>query len=258
MLVLSFILLSFIVFCFSFAINIILKQRQLAEMKTDFINNMTHELKTPIATISLASEALQEEDVLKEKSKRNRFLNVIKEENERLKVQVEKVLSFAKVEKNELKLNKSELDVHELIEKVISSFELIIKEKKAQLSFDYKANNKVFMGDESHMNNILRNLIDNALKYSLGSPRVKIKTRNVSNGIEISISDNGLGISAEDQAKVFEKFFRVHTGNKHDVKGFGLGLSYVQKMIQLHKGNIKVKSQLNKGSEFIIYLPYGI
>lgn len=258
MLVLSFILLSFIVFCFSFAINIILKQRQLAEMKTDFINNMTHELKTPIATISLASEALQEEDVLKEKSKRNRFLNVIKEENERLKVQVEKVLSFAKVDKNELKLNKSELDVHELIEKVVSSFELIIKEKKAQLSFDYKANNKVFMGDESHMNNILRNLIDNALKYSLGSPRVKIKTRNVSNGIEISISDNGLGISAEDQAKVFEKFFRVHTGNKHDVKGFGLGLSYVQKMIQLHKGNIKVKSQLNKGSEFIIYLPYGI
>ena len=258
MLVLSLILLSFIVFCFSFAINIILKQRQLAEMKTDFINNMTHELKTPIATISRASEALHEENVLKEKGKRERFLSVIKEENDRLKGQVEKVLSFAKIDKNELRLNKSELDIHDLIEKVITSFDLIIKEKEAHINFGFKANNKVVIGDESHISNIFRNLIDNALKYSPGSPRVEIKTRNVSNGLEISIGDNGVGISAEDQGKVFENFFRVHTGNKHDVKGFGLGLSYVQKMIQLHKGNIKLKSQLNKGSEFIIYLPYGV
>ena len=168
------------------------------------------------------------------------------------------MLSFAKIDKNELRLNKSELDIHELIEKVITSFDLIIKEKDAHINFDFRANNKVVIGDESHISNIFRNLIDNALKYSLGSPSIEIKTRNVSNGLEISISDNGVGISTEDQGKVFEKFFRVHTGNKHDVKGFGLGLSYVQKMIQLHKGNIKVKSQLNKGSEFIIYLPYGV
>ena len=256
MLISSFVLLSFIVFCFSYAINVIFKQKQLAEMKNDFINNMTHELKTPIATISLASEALNEDEISKNSNQRARFLNVIQQENHRLKNQVEKVLQFAKLDKDDVILQKAEIDIHVLLEDVISAMKVLCDEKNAQISTSLNAKNTNIYADSIHIENIFRNIIDNSLKYSDSKPDILISTQNIQNGIELTFKDNGIGISKADQDKVFEKFFRVHTGNIHDVKGFGLGLSYVQKIMQMHKGNVQIKSDLGQGATFTLFLPF--
>ena len=252
----SFILLSFIVFCFSYAINVIFKQKQLAEMKSDFINNMTHELKTPIATISLASEALNEVEISKNLDQRSRFLKVIQQENHRLKNQVENVLQFAKLDKENVLLQKSEIDLHDLLNGVILSMKVLCDEKNAQISLSLKAKNTCIYADPIHIENIFRNIIDNSLKYSDEEPKILISTQNIQNGIELTFQDNGIGISKTDQEKIFEKFFRVHTGNIHDVKGFGLGLSYVQKIIQMHKGRVQIKSTLGNGACFTLFLPF--
>ena len=252
----SFILLSFIVFCFAYAINVIFKQKQLAEMKSDFINNMTHELKTPIATISLASEALGEDEVSKNANQRTRFLNVIQQENHRLKNQVDKVLQFAKLDKEDVILQKSEIDINDILDNVILSLKVLSDEKNAKIIPALNAKNTCILADSIHIENIFRNIIDNSLKYSKTEPEIFISTKNIPNGIELTFEDNGIGISKKDQEKIFEKFFRAHTGNIHDVKGFGLGLSYVQKIMQMHKGNIQIKSTLDEGSTFTLFLPF--
>ena len=256
MLILSTILIIVIVGCFSFAITMIFKQRQIADMKSDFINNMTHEFKTPIATISLASEALQEASLAENKDTRHRFLSVIEAENNRLKNQVEKVLNFAKINKKELDLNKETLNTHEMIQDLMSSMELIFEEKNAEVKCLLNAKNHFIKADQIHLYNTLRNLLDNSLKYTKEKPQIKVSTSNTSSGIQISIQDNGIGISSEDQSRVFDNFYRVHTGNKHDVKGFGLGLSYVKNIVQAHGGKIGLKSSLDKGSTFTIILPF--
>lgn len=245
-----------IVSCFWYAVNTIIKQRLLSEMKTDFINNMTHELKTPISTISLATEALNESSVQDDKTKRERFINVIRKENDRLKLQVEKVLQFAKLDRKEFQVNLTDVNIHTLFEEIISSYQLQLKEKNGVIHFDPCAVNHMIKADPFLLKNAINNLIDNAIKYTPENPVIEIKTRCVQKGIFFSISDNGIGIEKENISKIFEKFYRVSSGDKHDVKGFGLGLSYVKSIVDTHHGQIKIKSELKKGTTFEVFLPF--
>lgn len=256
MLIGSFILILFIIGCFIYAVGVIKKQSKLSDMKTDFINNMTHEFKTPIATISLASEALTEKTVLEDQSKTKRFVKVIFDENSRLKNQVEKVLQFAKIDKGEWQLQKITMNLHQTLEEMAQSFSLQIQEKQGTLKLDLKAKRSDILADPVHIKNIFSNLIDNASKYCEQDPEIKIKTASSNKGITVSVEDNGIGMTKEEQQRIFEKFYRVTQGNIHDVKGFGLGLSYVNTMVQAHQGYVKVKSQKSKGSTFEIFIPF--
>lgn len=224
-------------------------------MKNDFINNMTHEFKTPIATISLASDSINNPSIISNPDKVQRFTKIIRQENSRMLGQVEKVLQIAQLEKKDLQLNFTEINIHSLLQDIAENVNLQIKSKGGQLKLNLEAADAVIEGDMTHISNILYNLMDNANKYTPESPHISVHTRNVSNGIEISIEDNGIGISRENQKYIFEKFYRVSTGNLHDVKGFGLGLSYVKVMVDAHQGTIQVKSALGKGSTFILYFP---
>ncbi len=251
----SLIFLLVVIFCFGYAIYTIKKQKQISEIKNDFINNMTHELKTPISTVSLACEALQDPDISKSGNFTDRYISIIKDETNRLGMQVEKVLQMATLDKKEFKLKLESLDMHEVIDNAIQHINLQIEKRGGEIVKQYNAKRKEVVADEVHMTNIIYNLLDNANKYSQDHPQITIKTDNVNGGIMISVVDNGIGMSKEVQAKIFDKFYRVPTGNLHDVKGFGLGLAYVKTMLTALGGKIGVKSIMNKGSEFEIYLP---
>jgi two-component system phosphate regulon sensor histidine kinase PhoR len=244
-----------ILFAFSYTIYIILMQKKISQMKTDFVDNMTHEFKTPIATISIASDAILNPAIISDKAKITKFANIIQEENSRLLNQVEQILYIAKLDKQKIQLNIAELDIHEIVLRSCDHLSLKLEKKHGTLKTYFNAKDPKIRADETHLINIVNNLIDNAIKYSNADPYIEISTSNVEKGIEIAISDNGVGIAKQDIKNIFDKFYRVSTGNLHEIKGFGLGLAYVKTFVDAHKGIIAVKSTKNKGTEFKIYLP---
>jgi len=251
----SSIILIIIVF-FAYTINVILKQKRLSEIKNDFINNITHEFKTPISTISLSADVLLQKNIVNEPDRLTNYAKIIKDENKRLKNQVDKVLQLATLEKDKLKLENEELDLHEIINDSIKSFELLIKQQGGEIVCNLMADKHVINGDRVHISNILYNLIDNAIKYSPKNPKVEIATNNTDEQIEISVKDNGIGIIEGSEKNIFEKFYREPTGNVHDIQGFGLGLNYVKTIVEAYKGKIKLISKENQGSTFVIILPF--
>ncbi|KQM44797.1 sensor histidine kinase [Chryseobacterium sp. Leaf201] len=239
------------------SINYMMRQKKLAEVKTDFINNMSHEFKTPLATISVATDSLANDKIATNPDKVKYYSELIKQENLRMKKQVENVLNMSKLERNEVRLFLKEANVRELIRRTTESFNLIIQQRNGTLKQEFNATNYIFKIDEFHISNMLVNLLDNANKYSPEAPEISIKTSNEGNLYVIEISDKGMGMETQNKTKIFEKFFREETGNIHNVKGQGLGLSYVKKIVELHKGQIIVDSQKEKGSTFTIKLPMG-
>ena len=251
----SLLLILVVLGCFYVAVSTIVKQKQLADIKNDFINNMTHEFKTPISTISLATQMLGDELVTASPSMFKRYLGIIRDENKRLGSQVEKVLQTAQMERGEVRLNLGMVNVHQIIERVLENISPQIELRDGIIDIDLQAENSEIQADEVHLTNIIFNLLDNANKYSPGKPIIKITTENTEKGLSIKVSDQGIGMTKESIKQIFEKFYRVPTGNVHDVKGFGLGLSYVKKMVEEHQGRINVVSKLGEGSEFEVVLP---
>lgn len=244
-----------IIFSFYYTIATILKQKKLSEVKNDFISNMTHEFKTPISTISLACEVLNDVTVEKSQEKINNYVKVINDENKRLSLLVENVLQTAILDKGEFKLKIQDVDVHEVIHHTINNIELQVEKRQGKIISNLDASQPVIRADRVHLTNIIYNLIDNALKYTDENPIIKIRTTNTTGGFLISVEDNGIGISRDNQKKIFETLYRVHTGNIHNVKGFGLGLSYVKAVVEKHGGSINVESELGEGSKFTILFP---
>ncbi len=248
-------LLLVLVFIFAYTIYAILKQKKMSEMKTDFINNMTHEFKTPVATIMIASEALKDPEIVDDKSRISRLAGIIYDENVRLGNHIERVLSIARLEKKELKLEQNEVNIHDLIAAVIDSMSLQLQKKNARLTLNLNAVHSDIFGDELHLSNVFYNLIDNANKYSSTDPDITIQTKSTNQALIIEIADKGIGMTKEHSKRIFDQFYRVPTGNLHDVKGFGLGLNYVQDIIEQMNGTIKVHSEKDKGTTFEISLP---
>jgi len=240
---------------FFLTIRALLRQKKLSEIKSDFINNMTHEFKTPLATISLAVDALKNEKVSGNKEKTEYFTGIIKEENKRMNKQVETILQAALLDKQEVHLNLKKNAAHPMITTAINNINLPLQDRGGSISIHLDAEKDIIMADEVHFTNLINSVLDNALKYSKESPFIKISTSNVNNGLRICIEDSGIGMSKETLSRIFEKFYRAHTGNIHNVKGFGLGLSYVKTMIEAHKGSIRAESILGKGSTFTILIP---
>ena len=224
-------------------------------MKTDFINNMTHEFKTPVSTIMIASEALKDHEIVADASRVSRLANIIYEENARLGSHIERVLNVARIEKNDFKLDKKPLDVNEMISIVIDSMQLKLQKHDVKLSMNLDAINAIVLADELHFSNLIYNLIDNAIKYSNDIPEITISTARRDNQIIIKVADKGIGMSRDQQTKIFEQFYRIPTGNLHDVKGFGLGLSYVNTIVKRLNGVISVRSEKDKGSDFELKFP---
>lgn len=245
-----------IITAFFLTIRTLLRQKKLGDMKNDFINNMTHELKTPLATISLAVDALKSEKVLSNPEKLSYFTNMIKDENKRMNKHVESILQAAQMERQEVQLNLRDLHVHNIIKNVLNNLQLQIEEKQGKVDVQLNASNDLMEADEVHLTNLINNLVDNALKYSKDdSFRLNITTRNAGKFIRIIVEDHGIGMNKETLSRVFEKFYRAHTGNVHNVKGFGLGLSYVKTMVEAHGGKVKADSVVGKGSTFTVDLP---
>ncbi len=242
---------------FIIVIHTILKQKRLSEIKTDFINNLTHEFKTPIATTSLAAEMLLKEDVMENPSRVYKYANVVLDESKRLESQVEHILQIASVEKGDLKLKPGKTNIHDLLEGVVDSFELRANKNNVKLTTYFNATHFLLNIDKMHITNVVYNLIDNAIKYSPENPEIIVATRNTRKEIVISVSDNGIGISREFQKDIFKNLFRVPTGNLHDVRGFGLGLYYSKEVVERCRGHIRLKSEFGKGSTFEVYLPLG-
>ena len=253
-LILSMVLILIILGTFIYSIRVIQNQKKNTRIKTDFINNMTHELKTPIATIGLACEALTDKNIKLDNTSQNRFLKTIKSENERLGKLVENVLESSVSVKASPELKLEVFNIEEVIKKAIKSIQLSYNTRNGKIKTDFLAQNKIIEADKLHITNVIHNLLDNSLKYSSKSPLVNISTRDVIGGLIIRIKDNGIGIAKDNHKRIFEKLFRVPTGDLHNVKGFGLGLSYVKSIIDLHKGKIMVESTLKNGSTFTINL----
>jgi len=242
---------------FYLTVRTMLRQKKLAKIKNDFINNMTHEFKTPIATISLAVDAMRNEKVIDDRNKMSYFSSIIKEENQRMNRQVETILKASQLEKQEVELNLKPIHLHETIKKVVDNFSLQLEDKKGKVELALNANDDLVEGDEVHLSNTVNNLVDNALKYAKDDvpPLVKLTTNTTAKNFILKIEDNGIGMNRETLKKIFERFYRAHTGNIHNVKGFGLGLSYVETMVEAHGGDIKAESTLGKGSTFTIEIP---
>ena len=247
---------AIILFSFAYTIHVIFRQKKISEMKTDFINNMTHEFKTPIATISLAADSISSPMISGKPDKVQRFANIIKQENKRMNSQVEKVLQMALIDKQDFSLNLSNVNLNDIVNSAVENIGLQVEPKNGIAKAVLDASEYIVEGDMTHISNIINNLLDNANKYSPEAPEITVYTRNVPNGVEITIEDKGIGMNKEQRKHIFDKFYRVHTGNIHDVKGFGLGLSYVKAMMTAHKGQVDVKSELGKGSKFILTFPF--
>ncbi|MFH1942291.1 MAG: HAMP domain-containing sensor histidine kinase [bacterium] len=247
--------IAVIVFCFVFIVRTVFQQRRFSDLLVGFINNMTHEFKTPISTISLASETLMKPEIRGDENRLKKYGRIIRDESTRMRTQVEKILEMAALEKGDFELRMGEVDVHDLIRKAVENFRLQVEKRDGRLSTDLGARSHIVKGEVVHLSNVIHNLLDNAVKYTREDPEVVVTTRNNGHLFEMTVEDNGLGIPPEAQKRVFDKYYRVPTGNVHDVKGFGLGLSYVKLMVEAHGGTVGVKSDLNKGSVFKITLP---
>ena len=250
------IIATLILVFFGYTVMVILKQKRLSEVKTDFINNMTHELKTPISTIGLSSEMILRADITKEPEKIQKYASLIFKENKRLENQVERVLNVAKLDKDQITLTKKPFNLHEFLEEVKDNFEFSQNGEGVSISLRLNAQNPIINVDSVHISNVVYNLIDNAVKYCVVKPEVKISTSSDKRHFYLEVEDNGIGIKREDIKMIFDKFYRVPTGNLHDVKGFGLGLYYVKLIIEEHQGSISVKSTIDKGTIFTVKLPY--
>lgn len=253
----TFMLTLIIIGIFIITLVIIFRQKRLSEIKSDFVSNMTHELKTPISTISLASQMLNDRSISIENKRIDYLGGVIAEESKRLGLQVEKVLQMAIFEKTKLKLKLKQVDLHQIIDKVSCSFAIQLQNANGILETEMIAESPLIVADEIHITNVVNNLLDNALKYRNGDPKIIVSTKNATNGIVLTVKDNGIGISRDNQKRIFDQFYRVPTGNVHNVKGFGLGLSYVRKIVEEHGGRIWVESTLGQGSLFSCYLTLG-
>lgn len=243
-------------FSFIYVLYVSFKQKRISIMKNDFVNNMTHEFKTPISTISLSAEMLLRDEILSDKDKARKYSKVIFDENQRLKNQVEQVLQIAVIEKGELKIKKKDVDVHKVLADVVQKMEIAVADRGGAIKTYFNANNCKIFADKMHFTNVINNLLDNANKYTPDSPVIILRTHNAKNGIVISVEDNGIGIKSDDQKDIFKQFHRVHTGNLHDVKGFGLGLFYVKIMTEAHGGHVKLMSEWGKGSIFEVFFPF--
>jgi two-component system phosphate regulon sensor histidine kinase PhoR len=252
---LSIIFTLIIVIAYSSALNQLIRQRQISEIKTDFINNMTHEFKTPIATINLALDAIKNPKVIHDSDKVERYLQMIRDENKRMHAQVENVLRISRLEKRELEIRKGNNDIHELIEDAIEHVQLILEDRGGTIQTALQATRTTVLVSDVHFTNVLVNIIDNAIKYSTTQPEISIVTENVKDYVLVKIADKGLGMSKIAQKRIFEKFYREHTGDIHNVKGHGLGLAYVKSIVDDHNAEIFVESEKGKGSTFIIKIP---
>jgi len=244
-----------LVTCFAFCLIVIIRQKKLSAIKNDFINNMTHEFKTPIATISLAAQMMKDKAVQQTPESIDHVAGIIRDESKRLTFQVEKVLQTALFTETRMKLKLKNINLNEIIENLLTKFNLRIEDKGGQLFSHLDADRDEVLADEVHITNVVSNLLDNAIKYCVKTPEISVYTRNKNDEIIISVIDNGIGIATKEQKMIFERFYRVSTGNLHDVKGFGLGLSYVKKIVEAHGGRIEVESAIDKGSRFDIILP---
>jgi len=252
---LSIIFTLIIIIAYSSALNQLIKQRQISEIKTDFINNMTHEFKTPIATINLALDAIKSPKVIDDREKTLRYLQMIRDENKRMHAQVENVLRISKLEKRELEINKESTDINEIVEDAIEHVNLIMEDRNGVINTHFDATRRTVLLNDVHFTNVIVNVLDNAIKYSPENPIIDVYTENVKDFVIIKIQDHGAGMSKIAQKRIFEKFYREHTGDIHNVKGHGLGLSYVKRIIEDHNGQITVESEKGKGSTFTIKLP---
>ncbi len=253
--VMSGLFLLILIFSFFFTISFMLRQKKVSELKTDFVNNMTHEFKTPIATISVSSEILSKGIVAESPEKVKKYAKIIFDENTRLKNQVERVLQIAILDREEYNLKLERLDIHQIIEDVVRNFKVQIEERNGNISIDTKAKHHFLLVDKVHFTNIINNLLDNANKFSLKHPEIKVSTRNIDGKIEISVHDNGIGIRKENLREIVKKFHRLQTGNLHDTKGFGIGLFYVKTIVEPMGGTLLINSELNKGSTFSLLFP---
>jgi two-component system, OmpR family, phosphate regulon sensor histidine kinase PhoR len=249
----TFVILCIVIF-FGYSLFVILRQKRLSEIQKDFINNMTHEFKTPITTISISAEVLKDPAIINNPDRLRSYAVIIEDEAKRLKTQVDRVLQMSALDKTEINLKKEDLDVHEILKKVADNIRL--SAGSFDIHFGLNATNPVIHADRLHVTNIIYNLLDNAIKYSDEKARIEISTENLKKGLIIHFRDHGKGIKPMDQAKIFDKFYRVSHGNIHDIKGFGLGLYYVKKLTKAHKGEINLKSAVNKGSTFTLFLPH--
>ena len=251
----SALLILIILICFGYAVFTIVRQKKISVMKTDFMNNMTHEFKTPISTIGLAIEALLDPTIPQKTSMKMKYLGIIADENKRLESQVADVLQMAQLDKNELKLNLVTVDLHAIIQQAVDKISIQMERKLGHLKLALNASQFKLKGDEAYLLGVLLNLLDNALKYSNDAPNIMIRTQNIRGQLICSIKDHGMGMSKEAQRNIFQKFYRVASGNVHNIKGFGLGLAYVKEIITLHHGSIEVESELKKGTNFIVKFP---
>ncbi|MEQ8412807.1 MAG: HAMP domain-containing sensor histidine kinase [Imperialibacter sp.] len=253
----SLLLITVILGAFGYTIYTINRQKKLSDLKRDFINNLTHEFKTPIFSISLAAKSLKEKEEIKTSEKMSSYVNLVSTETKRLQTQVDKILQMALLDSGNLHLEKKTLDLHELIRQVADSFAMIIAEKQGEIKLSLQAKRHLITADETHIKNVLYNLIDNAQKYTDGAPRIDITTADTEqNDIQLLVKDHGIGIEERVQKYIFDQFYRAQQGDIHTVKGFGLGLSYVKRIVEFHKGTISLKSQPGAGSEFSIFLPH--
>lgn len=255
MAILSLLFTLVIVVAYTSAIYQLIRQKQISEIKSDFINNMTHEFKTPIATINLAVEAIRNPKIIGDQEKVSRYLTMIKDENKRMHAQVENVLRISKLEKNQLDISKDRVDVHDIIHDAMAHVELIVADRGGYINLHLKAERSEVLASDMHFTNVIVNMLDNAIKYSPEAPKIDVYTEKANNSIIIKVKDQGLGMNKTVLKKVFEKFYREHTGNIHNVKGHGLGLAYVKNIIEDHQGEVYVESEKGKGSTFYIKLP---
>ncbi|KVV15827.1 sensor histidine kinase KdpD [Flavobacterium sp. TAB 87] len=253
--ILSIIFTLIIIIAYSSALNQLIRQRHIDEIKTDFINNMTHEFKTPIATINLALDAIKNPKIIDDKEKVFRYLQMIRDENKRMHAQVENVLRISKLEKRELDITKDPVNIEDIINDAIEHVSLILEDRHGKVSTNFGALRTTALVNEVHFTNVIVNILENAIKYTPTVPEIQIFTENVKDMILIKIKDNGQGMSKVAQKRVFEKFYREHTGDLHNVKGHGLGLSYVKRIVEDHNGQVYVESEKGKGSTFIIKIP---
>jgi len=253
--ILSIVFTLIIIIAYTSALNQLIRQKQISEIKTDFINNMTHEFKTPIATINLALDAIKNPKIIEDKEKVFRYLQMIRDENKRMHAQVENVLRISKLEKKELDISKEPTGIHDVIEDAIEHVNLILEDKHGTIVKHFNAARTTCLINEVHFTNVLVNILENAIKYSPDVPEIEVFTENIKDMILVKIKDNGLGMSKVAQKRVFEKFYREHTGDLHNVKGHGLGLAYVKRIVEDHNGQVYVESEKGKGSTFIIKIP---